>query len=164
MKSEKFWEEKSLKEYTSDEWESLCDGCAKCCVHKIQYDDTNDYHYTNVACRLLDTSTCRCTHYHDRKKRVPECAYLTPQNIQLHMLWLPDTCAYRLIAGGHKLPRWHPLLTGTQTSVEQAGMSSIGKLVPEDQVEDLESHIVYPVVREQKLSNGVYEVKPHESK
>ena len=163
MKSQNFWEQKSLEAFSADEWESLCDGCAKCCVHKLQDEDTDEVYYTNVACRLLDISTCRCTHYHNRKEIVPDCVCLTPQNIRQYH-WLPDTCAYKLIAEGKSLQQWHPLLSGTHLSVEQAGISVTGKVVPEDQADDIQSHIVYPVVREQKLSNGVYEEKPDDSK
>jgi len=115
------WKSKSLAEMTREEWESLCDGCGWCCVHKFA--DQNDrVHYTRIACRLMDLETCRCTSYEERRELMPDCTILTPENIDsLH--WMPSTCAYRLLAQGKDLPEWHPLVTGDPDSPHKAGWS-----------------------------------------
>jgi uncharacterized cysteine cluster protein YcgN (CxxCxxCC family) len=138
-----FWETKKLHELNHAEWESLCDGCAKCCVHKLEDEDSGAVHYTCVACRMLDVNTCRCTDYPNRHKTVPECAVLSvdqPENFK----WMPETCAYRLIHEGKPLPDWHPLLSGSSASVHEHGASARKKLIPEFLAgEDLEKYIVY---------------------
>lgn len=106
-----FWRGKSLDEMTDREWELLCDGCAKCCVAKYEDEDTGDVYYSNEPCRFLDADTCRCTVYKNRGEKAPECASLTPELV-LEYYWLPETCAYRLVAMGKDLPEWHPLLAG----------------------------------------------------
>jgi len=136
-----FWKAKRLDEMTRDEWESLCDGCAKCCLAKLEDEDTGEIAYTNVACRLLDLGTCRCTKYPVRSKYVPDCITLTPGNIA-ELRWMPSTCAYRLIAEGKDLPSWHPLVSGDPDSVHKRGLSVRGRAVPEDDVLDLEDFIV----------------------
>lgn len=140
-----FYETKSLREMSSAEWESLCDGCGKCCVVVLQDEDDDTIHRTNVACRLLDLNTVRCSDYSNRHVRVPSCVRLSPDNIgELH--WMPDTCAYRLIHEGQPLPDWHLLRTGDPDSVERAGISVRGSLVSESDVDDddLEDHIIDP--------------------
>ena len=138
-----FWETKKLHELNEDEWESLCDGCAKCCVHKLEDEDTGEVHYTHVACRMLDVNTCRCMDYPNRHETVPDCAVL-PANKPELFLWMPDTCAYRLIYEGKPLPDWHPLITGNPASVHEHGASARKKLIPEFLVdeENLEKYIV----------------------
>ncbi|MEQ8707777.1 MAG: YcgN family cysteine cluster protein [Rhodospirillales bacterium] len=137
-----FWQRKKLSEMTDTEWESLCDGCAKCCLHKLQYDDTGEIDYTNVACRLLDTSACRCRKYAIRSTLVPDCVRLTAEVVP-QLNWLPSTCAYRLIDEGRDLPYWHPLKTGDAESVHKAGMSVRGRAVREQDAGPLEHHIVH---------------------
>jgi uncharacterized cysteine cluster protein YcgN (CxxCxxCC family) len=138
-----FYETKSLREMTSAQWESLCDGCGKCCVVLLQDEDDEKVYRTNVACKLLDLKSVRCSDYANRHARVPTCVRLSPDNIgDLH--WMPDTCAYRLLHEGKPLPDWHPLRTGDPASVERAGISVRGRLISETDVadEDLEDHIV----------------------
>ncbi len=126
---------------TSSEWESLCDGCGKCCLHKLQYEDTGELRYTNVACRLLDPGTCRCMKYEQRQRFVPDCVQLSPRNVT-ELNWMPSTCAYRLLAEGKDLPWWHPLVSGDPETVVQAGMSVRGRVIPERKAWTLENHIV----------------------
>ncbi len=138
-----FYESKSLAEMSKDEWESLCDGCGKCCVVLLQNADTDQVWRTNVGCKLLDLKTVRCSDYGARHAKVPGCVKLSPDNISdLH--WMPDTCAYRLLAEGKPLFDWHPLISGDPESVVRAGISVRGDLVSERDVDpdDLEDHIV----------------------
>ena len=139
--SGRFWEEKSLAQMSRAEWESLCDGCGKCCVHKLEDDETGELFPTNVACRLLDRRSGRCTDYRRRRMFVPECVRLTPARLN-ELDWLPSTCAYRLLADGEALPDWHPLITGDPESVHRAGQSVRGWTVSEDEAGDLEHHLV----------------------
>jgi uncharacterized cysteine cluster protein YcgN (CxxCxxCC family) len=136
-----FWRTKPLTKMTRKEWESLCDGCGKCCLHKIEDFLSGEISYTNVACRLLDCDTCRCKDYKNRTKKVHDCVELTAENISA-LRWMPSTCAYRLLAEGKDLPDWHPLVTGDPTSVEKAGHSIRGRVVEEDDAEDIEDYIV----------------------
>lgn len=126
----RFWETKKLHELSAEEWESLCDGCAKCCVHKLEDEDTGEIHYTCVACRMLDVNTCRCMNYENRHELVPECAVLSVRQPE-HFEWMPETCAYRLMHEGKPLPDWHPLITGHPASVHDHGASARKKLIPE---------------------------------
>jgi uncharacterized cysteine cluster protein YcgN (CxxCxxCC family) len=138
-----FWKYKLLAEMTPEEWESLCDGCAKCCLHKFEDIDTGEIFYTNVACLLLDTFQCRCTDYPHRNERVPTCLLLTPQRAA-ELKWMPGTCAYRLLAEGKDLPVWHPLLSGESRSVHATGNSVRGKVLSELEINmnDLEEYVV----------------------
>jgi len=136
-----FWQVKELSEMTGDEWESLCDGCAKCCLNKLEDVDSGDIAYTDVACRLLDLDTCRCTNYAERQKYVPDCIALKPKSVG-EIKWLPSTCAYRLLADGGDLPDWHPLVTGDANSVVEAGISVMGRVISEREAGDLEEHVV----------------------
>jgi uncharacterized cysteine cluster protein YcgN (CxxCxxCC family) len=140
---EPFWKTKSLAEMTPEEWELLCDGCGRCCLHKVEYNDTGEVFYTNVACRLLDTYHCRCTAYEDRLDLVPTCLVMTPAKAA-ELEWLPPTCAYRRLALGMDLERWHPLVSGNPDTVHQAGISVRGLVVPEEIVppHQLEDHII----------------------
>jgi len=127
-----FWKGKSLEAMTTAEWESLCDGCALCCLHKVQDEDTDEVFFTNIACRLLDTGTCRCTDYAHRAEKVSECLVLSPGR-QEDFRWLPASCAYRRLARGLDLPDWHPLVTGRAESVHDAGISIIDFAVSENE-------------------------------
>jgi len=132
---EAFWKTKTLDEMTSEEWESLCDGCALCCMLKLEDEETGETYYSDLACRLLDLETGRCTDYANRMSKVPECLQLTPQTVRLYR-WLPPTCAYKLIANGEDLLPWHPLITGRPESVHEAGISLLEGSVSEDDAAD----------------------------
>lgn len=136
-----FWKTKALHDMTSAEWESLCDGCGKCCLNKLEHEDTGEILFTNVSCRLLDLETCRCTSYEDRQRFVPDCRRLTPQNVGT-IPWLPTSCAYRRLAEGKDLEWWHPLVSGTTDTVIEAGISVFGRIVSERDVEQLEDYVV----------------------
>lgn len=120
---------------SAEEWESLCDGCGLCCLHKLQDEDTGEIFYTDVACRLLDLDCCRCTRYADRHRLVADCVRLTKDNLD-ELEWMPETCAYRRIYEGKPLPAWHRLITGDAESVHRAGASIKGRAVGEDHVHD----------------------------
>ncbi|MSO90085.1 MAG: YcgN family cysteine cluster protein [Acetobacteraceae bacterium] len=137
----KFWETKTLEEMSPDEWESLCDGCGRCCLHKLRHDDTGALSFTNVACRLLDVSTARCSDYANRRRRVPDCVNLTPAEVR-EIDWLPPSCAYRLLAENKPLYWWHPLVSGDVATVAQAGISVAGRAVNERKAGPLEHHVV----------------------
>ena len=143
MSEKPFWKRKALAEMTAAEWESLCDGCGKCCLVKLEDEDSGAVDYTRVACKLLDLGACRCTDYVNRKTRVPDCIVLSPEKVA-QLRWMPSTCAYRLLAEGKDLAWWHPLVSGDPDSVHRAGVSVRGRVVPEARVaeEDLEDHIV----------------------
>lgn len=138
-----FWERKRLEDMTASEWESLCDGCGKCCLHKLEDEDTGELLFTNIACRYLDGETACCTDYPNRQRNVPDCTVLRPQDVEVFH-WLPDTCAYRLLAEGEPLPEWHPLLTGDPASVRRAGVSAAGRFVSEADIpeEDWEEYAI----------------------
>ena len=127
--ADQFWKRKHLSEMSPVEWEALCDGCGLCCMHKVEDEDSGELFYTNLACRLLDTGTCRCTDYRNRHRRVPDCVRLNPERLDEIVGWMPSTCAYRLLAEGRELPDWHPLVSGDPKSVERAGVSVRGRVV-----------------------------------
>lgn len=135
-----FWKRKSLSEMTPGEWESLCDGCGKCCLNKLMNDD-DEIFFTDVACRLLDLDTCRCGNYANRIHEVPDCQVLTPENIA-EFRWMTSTCAYRLLAEGKDLYDWHPLVSGDPQSVHKAGISVRGRACSEEDVPDLDERVV----------------------
>jgi len=137
----KFWETIPLTAMTPEQWDALCDGCAKCCLEKLEDEDTGRIHYTNVACKLLDLETCRCGNYANRSRIVTNCITLTPAMLQKPR-WLPATCAYRLIAENRPLPDWHPLLSGDAVSVEEAGQSIYGRAISEENAGPLILHLV----------------------
>ncbi len=139
-----FWEDKTLEQMTPQEWESLCDGCGQCCLHKLEDEDSGELFYTCVACQLLDGETARCQDYKHRKQRVPECLQLRPADVE-HFSWLPSNCAYRLLADSEPLPPWHPLISGTPQSVVDAGQSVIGRVKAEQDVDpdDYEDMVIY---------------------
>jgi uncharacterized protein len=137
-----FWKSKSLEEMTNSEWESLCDGCGRCCLVKLEdADDASRTFFTDVGCRLLDGETCRCRDYPNRTAKVHDCVRLTPRNVK-KIVWLPPSCAYRLLADGRDLYWWHPLVSGDPETVHSAGISVRGRVragedeVPDDQLED----------------------------
>jgi uncharacterized cysteine cluster protein YcgN (CxxCxxCC family) len=136
-----FWKAKRLEEMTRDEWESLCDGCGRCCLHKLRDEDTEALSFTNVACRLLDLESCCCRDYAHRQRRVPDCVSLTPQSLN-EIDWLPPSCAYRRLRDGHDLEWWHPLVSGDPDTVHQAGVSVRGRAVSERRAGALDNHIV----------------------
>lgn len=144
-----FWQRKSLSEMTVSEWESLCDGCGRCCLVKLEdADDPNRTYFTDVGCKFLDSHTCRCKEYSNRARKVPDCVRLTPRNIK-RIVWLPPTCGYRLVADGRDLYWWHPLVSGDPDTVHIAGISVRDKVgASEDEVpdDDLDDRIVsWPV-------------------
>jgi uncharacterized cysteine cluster protein YcgN (CxxCxxCC family) len=138
-----FWQEKTLEQMTPAEWESLCDGCGKCCLHKLEDDSSGEIAYTRVICRYFDESSCRCKVYSSRKAKVPDCVILKPDNLKdLH--WMPASCAYRLLYEGKALPDWHPLLAGGRHAIEESGNTVAGKVISEEFVHEdgYDEHIV----------------------
>jgi uncharacterized cysteine cluster protein YcgN (CxxCxxCC family) len=143
MTKRPFWKTKTLAEMTAVEWESLCDGCGRCCLIKLEDPDDGELVHTNVTCHLLDQQSCRCSNYAERSVVVPDCVTLTAENIG-GLAFMPVTCAYRRLAEGRGLAWWHPLVTGDPESVHRAGISVRGRVVSEAGVpdEELEDHIV----------------------
>lgn len=135
-----FWTQ-PLDRLTTAEWELLCDGCGRCCLHKLEFEDTGELAFTRVACRMLDIATCRCRDYQNRRRLVPDCLDLRdPAFTQFH--WLPETCAYRRRTEGRELPLWHPLRSGRAASVHEAGVSVRHFALAEQEVDDLEDHVI----------------------
>jgi uncharacterized cysteine cluster protein YcgN (CxxCxxCC family) len=131
-----FWRRYPLEELNRAEWEALCDGCAKCCLIKLEDEETGEVAYTSVACRLLDLGTCRCGNYALRRQLVRGCVTLTRDNLEEVLAWMPDTCAYRLVHEGRDLADWHPLISGDPESVHRAGVSLRGRMTPEFEVDE----------------------------
>lgn len=134
LSTDRFWETKTLDTLTAEEWEAVCDGCAKCCLYKIEDVDSGSVQYTNVACRMLDIDACRCKIYEHRFEAIKDCVSVTPQMVR-EVDWLPESCAYRRLAEGRGLAWWHPLVSGDPETVRQAGVSVCGKIVPEINVD-----------------------------
>ena len=132
-----------LEALTRAEWEALCDGCGQCCLHKAEDEDTGIVYPTNVACKLLDLKSCRCSDYPNRTAQVPDCVRLTPK-LAASLTWLPETCAYRLRAEDAPLPAWHHLICGDPEEVHRAGISVRGKAIPEAMAGPIEQHIILP--------------------
>ncbi len=130
---EKFWRTKSMAEMNQAEWESLCDGCGQCCLHKL--DDGRETIFSNISCHMLDGQTCQCKDYQDRKKYVSDCVQLTPRKVK-HIDWLPATCAYRLVDEGKDLFDWHYLVCGDKNKVHEAGISVRGRVVSEKEIKE----------------------------
>ena len=141
---DRFWEKKPLKKLSPREWEALCDGCGKCCLNKLEDEDSGEVALTRVACRLLDDQSCQCAHYETRHSFIPECIVLKPENLDTHAYWMPQTCAYRRLWEGKSLPDWHPLVTGDPDSVHRAGVSVRGMTVSEfdTPLEEWEDYII----------------------
>ncbi len=140
-----FWKIKALDEMSREEWESLCDGCGRCCLHKLRYEPvksggTGDLAFTNVACRLLNLETAQCSDYTNRRRKVPDCVHLTPADLK-EIDWLPPSCGYRLVAQGKDLAWWHPLVSGDPTTVHTAGVSVQGRVISEKKAGLLEHHL-----------------------
>jgi len=138
---EPFWERLPLTALSAEQWESLCDGCGKCCVEKFEDEDTGAIHYTDVACTLLDRGSCRCADYSNRTARVSDCVQLTPATLAAPR-WLPETCAYRRVAERRPLPHWHPLVSGDPELVHRAGHSVRGRVRSPDGVDDPLLHLI----------------------
>lgn len=147
-----FWETKALEDMSDPEWESLCDSCGQCCLFKLEDADTGEYALTDVACRFLDHDSCQCSDYANRQRNVPDCVKVTATNIA-ELRWMPETCAYRLLAEGKPLFSWHPLVSGDANTVHASGASVRGKAINEDMVDDLEDHVVEELNR--KLRDGI---------
>ncbi len=139
--SDHFWDVKSLDEMTPAEWESLCDGCGRCCLHKLRHEDDGSLSFTNVACRLLDLHSCRCGNYAQRHREVPDCVPLTPRTVR-EIDWLPPSCAYVRVARGQDLSWWHPLVSGDKETVHEAGVSVRGRAISERHARQYEHYIV----------------------
>ena len=138
------WWHKPLEQLDKQEWEALCDGCAKCCLHKLQDEEDDKIYYTKVRCRYLNEDSCRCSDYENRSILMPNCIALSQKNMQ-ELDWLPQTCAYRLRSQGERLPSWHPLVSGDATSVHNAGISISGRSISDEYVhpDGYEEHIVH---------------------
>jgi hypothetical protein len=139
-----FWRRKSLEAMNKGEWESLCDGCGRCCLVKLEDEDTGKIHFTDVACKLFDGATCRCADYALRRRKVGDCIKLTPATVR-SLTWLPPSCAYRLVAEGRDLPAWHPLVSGSPDTVHEAGVSVRGRVAASETelaLDDYPDHIV----------------------
>jgi len=142
--SPEFWKHKPLKSLTSEEWEALCDGCGKCCLNKLEDEDTGEVALTRIACRLLDDQSCKCGQYPIRHQFIPDCIVLKPSNIDENAYWMPKTCAYRLLWSGQPLFDWHPLISGNPETVHTANISVRGMTLSEFDIneEDWEDHII----------------------
>lgn len=141
----KFWETKTLAQMSREEWELLCDGCGRCCLHKLEDEDSGEIYSTRVACKLLDLKNCRCKNYPQRKELVPDCLLLQDENFTEYQ-WLPSTCAYRLLHENQPLPIWHPLISKQKNSVKKAGISVSDFAICETQIknmDDLEDYVIY---------------------
>lgn len=151
-----FWRRIPLEEMSREQWESLCDGCGRCCLLKLEDEDTGAILATDVGCRLFDAGSCRCRDYANRSQTVPDCVTLTPETAR-SLAWLPPTCAYRLVAEGRDLPWWHPLVSGDPDTVVAAGVSVRGRVhASETEIdeEDLPDRIVKWPLRWPKAARG----------
>lgn len=144
LQADQFWQHKALSEMSSSEWESLCDGCGKCCLVKLEDADNGDIYHTDVGCKLLDLHSCQCSNYQRRHEFVDDCMKLSPNNIG-ELDWLPESCSYRMLARGQELPSWHHLISGNRDKVHSYGISLRGRAVSELDVRDdrMEDHIIH---------------------
>ena len=143
MSDAPFWKTKTLAEMSPSEWESLCDGCGKCCLSKLEDEDTGEIHWTSVACRMFDSGACKCRDYPNRTKKVHDCVQLTPENVGT-ISWLPSTCGYRLVNEGRDLYDWHPLISGSAKTVHEAGVSVRGKVTAfEDDLASTDDYLLH---------------------
>lgn len=143
MTQQPFWIEKTLEELSPQQWELLCDGCGKCCLSKLEDEDTGDIYWTTVGCRLFDDETCSCRDYPNRLSKVPDCVGLTPEKVRT-ITWLPKTCAYRLVANGEPLYWWHHLVSGSRETVHVAGISVKGCVTAsEDDLSEPEDYFAH---------------------
>lgn len=147
LSSSAFWQDTPLEKMTKEQWESLCDGCALCCLHKLEDEDTGEVYYTTIVCHLLDCTTCQCSRYPERTTLVPTCVNLTLEKIK-SFHWLPTTCAYRLVYEGSELPDWHPLISGNSNSVIQSGSSVLGWYEVKDNEIDEDNFIDYVLLED----------------
>jgi uncharacterized cysteine cluster protein YcgN (CxxCxxCC family) len=140
---DKFWQNKTLAQMNTKEWEQLCDGCGKCCLHKLEDESSGEIAYTRVICRYFDESSCRCQVYANRQSLVPTCVILKPDNLK-DLPWMPSTCAYRLVYEGKNLPDWHPLISGNRDAIEETGITVSGKVISEEYVHEdgYDEHLV----------------------
>lgn len=145
---ERFWE-LPLADLTQSEWEQLCDGCARCCLLKIEEDEPAPdgqpvIHFTRVSCRFLNRASARCSVYRRRQKKMPDCVVMDIHNLPTALHWIPSTCAYKLRYQEQPLPSWHPLLTGSTQAMQEAGITVAGRVISEDDVhdDDLEEQII----------------------
>jgi uncharacterized cysteine cluster protein YcgN (CxxCxxCC family) len=141
MSEQPFWKTKTLQEMTTEEWESLCDSCGKCCLHKLEDEDSGEVFYTSVVCYLIDLDNCHCTQYANRCQLVPDCLDLKQHNFT-EFNWLPSTCAYKLLAEGEDLPDWHPLVAKGPLAIHDAGVSIRSYAMKESEVDNIEEHII----------------------
>ena len=139
-----YWETKTLEEMSPKEWEALCDGCGRCCLLKLEEEETGKIHFTNLSCRLLNTNSCQCADYANRQARVSDCVQLTPEAVR-SLTWLPKTCAYRLVKEGKPLYDWHPLVSGRRESVHEAGVSVRGRVAASETEVEEEDTVHYIV-------------------
>ena len=142
MVENRFWIDKTLAELSDDEWESLCDGCGRCCQIRLEDSETGQLMETAITCRLFDNDSCRCTQYSRRHVEVKNCVSINADNVS-DLYWLPKTCAYKLVDEGQDLHPWHPLVAGNHQAIKEAGISVYGKTISEEHVhqEDIESYI-----------------------
>jgi uncharacterized cysteine cluster protein YcgN (CxxCxxCC family) len=141
MSDQPFWKTKTLQEMTTEEWESLCDSCGKCCLHKLEDEDSGEVFYTSVVCDLINLDNCRCTQYANRCQLVPDCLDLKQHNFT-EFNWLPSTCAYKLLAEGEDLPDWHPLVAKDPLAIHDTGVSIRSYAMKESDVDNIEEHII----------------------
>ena len=144
MSEQPFWQQKTLDDMSDAEWESLCDGCGQCCLHKLMDEDTDEIYFTNVACRQLNIKTCQCRNYARRFEYEPDCIKLTRENLPTFE-WLPPTCAYRLVSEGKDLPLWHHLVCGDPDAVHHERISQSGRMLSEGSVpeDDWEDYLIF---------------------